>query len=88
MLDFNNRAQVSLLEWIHRGGLELAQIDVIGIQRIIDLAKKYTDVPIDLADATLIVAAETLGIREIISIDNDFCVYRTVQKEMIANIFK
>ena len=88
MLDFNNKAQISLLEWIYRGGLELAQIDAMGIQRIIDLTKKYNDVPMDLADATLIVAAETTGIREIISIDTDFYVYRTIQKEMITNIFK
>jgi predicted nucleic acid-binding protein len=88
MLDFDNRAQSYLLEWIYRGGLELAHIDAKGIQRIIDLTKKYNDVPMDLADATLIVAAETLGIREIISIDNDFYVYRTIQKEMITNIFE
>ena len=42
----------------------------------------------DLADATLIVAAETIGIREIISIDTDFYIYRTIEKEMITNIFK
>ncbi len=88
MLDFDNRAQISLLQWIYRGGLVLAQIDSMGIQRIIDLTKKYDGVPMDLADATLVVAAETLGIREIISIDNDFYVYRTIQKEMITNIFK
>lgn len=88
MLDFDNRAQIALLQWIYRGGLELAQIDAPGIQRIIDLTEKYNDVPMDLADATLIVAAETLGIREIISIDNDFYIYRTIQKEMINNIFK
>jgi len=88
MLDFDNRAQISLLEWIYRGGLELAQIDTTGIQRIIELTEKYNDVPMDPADATLIVAAETLGIREIISIDHDFYVYRTIKKEMITNIFK
>ena len=88
MLDFDNRAQISLLQWIFRGGLELAQMDAAGIQRIIDLTKKYNDVPMDLADATLIVAAETLGIREIISIANDFYIYRTIQKEMITNIFE
>ena len=63
-------------------------MDAPGIQRIIDLTEKYNDVPMDLADATLIVAAETLGIREIISIDNGFYVYRTIQKEMITNIFE
>ncbi|MBT3274641.1 MAG: PIN domain-containing protein [Spirochaetales bacterium] len=88
MLDFDNRAQISLLEWIYRGGLELTQIDASGIRRIIELTKKYNDIPMDLADATLIVAAEKLGIREIISIDNDFYIYRTIQKEMITNIFK
>ena len=87
MLDFDDRAQIALLQWIYRGGLELAQIDATGIQRIIDLTEKYNDVPMDLADATLIVAAETLGIKEIISIDNGFYVYRTIQKEMITNIF-
>jgi predicted nucleic acid-binding protein len=88
MLDFDNRAQIALLQWIYRGGLELAQIDASGIQRIIDLTEKYNDVPMDLADATLVVAAENLGIREIISIDTDFYIYRTIQKEMITNIFK
>ena len=88
MLDFDNRAQISLLEWIYRGGLELTPIDALGIRRIIGLTKKYNDIPMDLADATLIVAAEKLGIREIISIDNDFYIYRTIQKEMITNIFK
>ena len=88
MLDFDNRAQIALLQWIYRGGLELVQIDSSGIQRIIDLTEKYSDVPMDLADATLVVAAENLGIREIISIDTDFYIYRTVEKEMITNIFK
>ena len=87
MLDFDNRAQISLLQWIFRGGLELAQMDAAAIQRIIDLTEKYNDVPMDLADATLVVAAETLGIKEIISIDNDFYIYRTIHKEMITNIF-
>ena len=87
ILDFDNRAQIALLQWIYRGGLELAQIDASGIQRIIYLTEKYNDVPMDLADATLVVAAENLGIREIISIDTDFCIYRTIQKEMITNIF-
>ena len=35
MLDFNNKAQISLLEWIYRGGLELAQIDAMGHQRTV-----------------------------------------------------
>jgi len=88
MLDFDNRAQVALLEWVYRGGLELLQLDSAAVRRIIELTKKYDDVPMDLADATLVVAAEHLGIRDIISIDTDFYVYRTTDKEHVHNIFQ
>ena len=88
MLDFDNRAQVALLEWVYRGGLELLQLDSAAIRRVMELTKKYDDVPMDLADATLVVAAEHLGIRDIISIDTDFYVYRTTDKEHVDNIFQ
>jgi len=88
MLDFDNRAQIGLLEWIYRGGIELFQIEMTGVQRILELTKKYHDVPMDLADATLVVAAEKLGIKEIASIDSDFYVYRTTRKEMIKNVLE
>lgn len=88
MLAFDNRAQIALLEWIYRGGIELFRIEMTEVQRLIELSQKYDDVPMDLADATLVVAAERLGIREIISIDNDFYVYRTQKKQMIVNVFK
>jgi hypothetical protein len=88
MLDFDNRAQVALLEWVYRGGLELLQLDSAAVRRVIELTKKYDDVPMDLAVATLVVAAEHLGIRDIISIDTDFHVYRTTDKEHVHNIFQ
>lgn len=58
MLEFDVRAQMGLLTWIYRGGVTIHQIDVTGLNRIIELTKKYQDQPIDLADATLVVAAE------------------------------
>ena len=79
---------ISLLEWINRGGLEMYGITAAQIQRIIDLTYKCGDLPMDLADATLVVAAEALEIREIISIDSDFYVYRTIKKDIITNIFE
>lgn len=88
MLDFDSTAQLSLLEWIRRGGLEMYVISAKDVQRIIELTKKYRDTPIDLADASLIVAAETTGIREIASIDSDFYVYRTAENELITNVFE
>jgi predicted nucleic acid-binding protein len=41
----------------------------------------------DFADATLVVAAEKSGIREIISLDKDFNVYRLPGRENIRNVY-
>jgi uncharacterized protein len=86
MLDFDNNAQVSMLEWIKRGGIAMYGIEGKNIQRMIDLTRKYNDLPMDLADASLVVAAESMRIREILTIDSDFYVYRTIEKEIIKNV--
>jgi uncharacterized protein len=87
MLDFSVKAQIGLLQWIHRGGVTMYDVKPGGIRRIIELTEKYDDLPMDLADATLVVAAEETGIREVISIDSDFSVYRTIEKKLITNVF-
>ena len=40
----------------------------------------------DLADASLIVIAELTGINDIISIDNDYFIYRTKSKKALKNL--
>lgn len=44
--------------------------------RMMNLMGKYHDRPMDLADATLVTAAETLGTNRIFTLDSDFYVYR------------
>ena len=41
-----------------------------------ELMEKYRDTPMDLADASLVVTAESLSIRQIFTLDGDFRVYR------------
>lgn len=45
-------------------------------QRMMTLMEKYQDRPMDLADATLVAAAETLGTTRILTLDSDFFIYR------------
>jgi uncharacterized protein len=68
-------------------GVILQEISQKDMFRIVELSKKYSDRPMDFADATLVIAAEKTGIREIISIDSDFNIYRLPGREMIQNIF-
>lgn len=87
MLDFDRDAQISLLEWMRRGGLVPFDLTLENVRCMIHLMKKYDNVPMELADASLVAAAEATGIREIMSIDSDFDVYRTSQNETIENVF-
>ena len=87
MLDFNIGAQIDFLKWIKIGGLKVEDIETEEIDKIIKLSEKYFDIPMDLADATLIIISERLGLKEIITIDSDYYIYRTTEREMLINIF-
>ena len=87
MLDFNINTQIDFLKWIKLGGLRIEDIGSTELDRIIQLSEKYSDIPMDLADASLVIISERLGIKEIITIDSDYYIYRTIEKEMIKNIF-
>jgi len=87
MLDFNVQTQIDFLKWINEKGIIIHEIQQKDIQRIIELSVKYSDIPMDFADATLVLAAEHTGIHKIISVDSDFEIYRLPGKERIENIF-
>ena len=44
--------------------------------RLFELMEKYQDRPMDLADASLVLAAEQTGARKILTLDSDFLFYR------------
>ena len=87
MLDFNTKTQLAFLKWVHRGAAEIFETLFDKMERIIELTERYRNVPMDLADASLVVISEELGINEIITIDSDYYIYRTMKKEMLENIF-
>ena len=68
--------QELLWRLVLRGDLELAPLDPSVLERARDLMHKYRDLPMDLADATLVAVAEANGFQRIFTLDNDFRVYR------------
>ncbi len=88
MLDFNVKAQISFLEWIRRGGLQLAELNSEDIERLIEFCQRFSDVHMDLADASLMVVAEKKDLKEIASIDGDFYIYRDNRNGYLKNIFR
>lgn len=51
-------------------------------KRIAELMERYQDRPMDLADATLVAAAETLNDTRILTMDSDFYIYRFKDQEV------
>jgi len=86
LLSFNVNVQIDFLEWLKREAVTIINLENVHLERIIQLSKKYSDVPMDLADSSLIVIAELTNITDIITIDSDYYVYRTKNKKSLNNI--
>lgn len=70
-------AQRHLLEMLETGVLGLVGLDQEDVPRIKELMEKYSDLPMDLADAALVCAAEKERLGTILTVDGrDFRVYR------------
>ena len=66
----------ALWRYVDAGALRVHLPSESELQRIRNLMETYRDTPCDLADASLVAAAETLGITRIFSLDSHFRIYR------------
>jgi hypothetical protein len=62
-------------------------MDSTSVQRAFELMEQYADHPMDLADASLLVAAETLPAYRIFTIDRqDFAAYRVRRGHRLTSL--
>ncbi|MBE9143432.1 type II toxin-antitoxin system VapC family toxin [Planktothrix mougeotii] len=74
---------------IHTGILQVFDLKQSHCLRIEQLMQKYRDLPMDLADASLVILAEELGHGRILSVDyRDFNTYRWKNTEPFQNLFQ
>jgi len=77
MLEPQSVGSDRLREFVMRAGLAVAFLDRPSLVRAFELMEQYADHPMDLADASLIAAAESLETRKVFTLDeNDFGAYR------------
>ena len=88
LLDFNRNAQIDFLGWVNAGAVTLAAISSDDLQRIKELTIKYSDLPMDFADACLVLLGEKLNINTVATIDRDFDVYRLKGKKPFTTLIK
>lgn len=80
-------ASVRFMKWVSRGGIAVHDIPQDALSEISGLMEKYSDLPMDLADASLAWLAERTGIRDIATFDErDFSVYRLAGGKRFNNL--
>jgi predicted nucleic acid-binding protein len=88
LLDFSVPAQIDFVRWIATGAVELVHLSREDLARIVELTQQYSDLPMDFADASLVVIGERLSIEHIATIDADSYVYRMKGRRFFHNIFR
>lgn len=79
-------AQNHLLGAVSRGGIEAINLLPEDYARIIELNERYADLPGDFADLTLVALSERLDVKEILSLNGDFDVYRRFRREPFKRV--
>ena len=80
-------AQNTFMESCGNDAFRVYQLERADVSRISSLFVQYQDLPMDLADASLIILAEHLGHGRILSTDErDFHTYRWKQHEPFENL--
>lgn len=82
-------APVALLTSVQAGAAQLLELQPAHLARAVELMQKYRDLPMDLADASLVVCAEVTGSGRIFSTDTrDFGAYRWKQRKPFRNLLR
>jgi predicted nucleic acid-binding protein len=70
LLNHSIKAQQACFDWIRSGVVNLIDLDLEMLAHAEKLMTKYQDIPMDFADATMVILAERLGINRIFTLDH------------------
>ncbi len=82
-----HRYQAELWRLWSGGKIVLHDLTAAELERMITLMAQYHDTPMDLADASLVVLAESRHLVDIFSLDSDFYIYR-LENGSVLNIIR
>jgi predicted nucleic acid-binding protein len=80
------RFQTDFLDWAI-GALQIDRHTAADLPRIVEIMKKYADLPAEFADASLLALCERLDITMVATLDHHFDVYRTARRRHVRNVF-
>lgn len=84
LLNFSIQAQTAAIDFVLKSVVEIIPSSVESLKKAKNLIKKYSDLPMDYADATIVCIAMDTGIHNIITFDQkDFNIYRLKNKPFV-----
>ena len=82
LLNFSSAAQFAPLDFVISGAMTLVPSSLESLRKVKTLMKRYEDLPMDFADATIVILAHELGIRHVATFDKKhFSIYRSPGKQ-------
>lgn len=84
LLNFSVKAQTAAIDFVLKSVVEIVPQSIESLKKVKNLIKKYSDLPMDYADATIVCLAMDIGVHNIITFDQkDFNIYRVKNKPFI-----
>lgn len=86
LLNFSTKAQTIAIDFVLKSVIEIIPSSIESLRKVKNLIKKYSDLPMDYADATIVCLAMDAGIHDIITFDQkDFSIYRVKNKPFVIS---
>jgi len=77
LLSFSSGVQLAALDFVLKGAIVIAPSSLESLKMAGRLMKKYEDLPMDYADASLVCLAHDLNVRHVVTFDKKhFAIYR------------
>ena len=82
LLSFSITAQCAALDFILESAVEIVPSSMESLKNVKNLMKKYADLPMDFADATIVCLATETGMHNIVTFDKkNFGIYKLPKKK-------
>ena len=87
ILNFSITARCAALDFVLESVVEIVPSSAGSLKKTKNLMKKYADMPMDFADATIVCLAAETGMQNIVTFDSkDFAIYRLPRKKSFTII--
>lgn len=75
------------MRWVAAGSLRLPDIPPLGLETMATAVEKYSDLPMDFADASLLWLAGATGVTDVLTLDEtDFGIYRLPDGKRLRSV--